>query len=295
MSIDLRRKILPSSVCEDESANLGPCMAVNNLLPPTTLYRESLVDPMPGAFFDRTGMATGFCFLQSLDPAALAARDTFVQGEGALFGIHVDTAGRGSSPYSSVNPLYQFRTSVPPGAVDTRFFPWGAYESAVQLAVGFTLNVKTINLRGGASAAYGHPTLEFIDRSSGRHLYFTVLTYGTIEPADYLAPDVSTGKVIVGTTFRPDTPFGRSLGLATLRTPSGFVSPNSWGWGGRFELRMDRGEFQRVLDAARSVDPALSPDPADYLVDNFHFNNEVFGDGEIGVNMDAYTLQLLRR
>jgi hypothetical protein len=116
-----------------------------------------------------------------------------------------------------------------------------------------------------------------------------------VPAGDYLAPDVGTGKVIVGTTFRPDSPFGRSLGLSTLDTPSGFVPPNPWGWGGAFEFRMNRAEFQKVLDAARSVDPALSAAPADYLVDNFHFNNEVFGDGDIGLNLTGYTLELRRR
>jgi hypothetical protein len=194
-----------------------------------------------------------------------------------------------------VNPLYQMHTTVAPGAFDDRFFPWAPRESDVELALKFTLNVKTIDTIGPGSAAYGHPTIEFIDRSSGHHLYFTVSTYGTVPPADYLAPDVGSGKVIVGTTFRADSPYGRSFALPTLSTPSGFVSPNSWGWGGPFEFRMDRAEFQRVLDAARTVDQALSSAPADYLVDNFHFNNEVFGDGDIGINIEGYTLELLRR
>ncbi len=51
----------------------------------------------------------------------------------------------------------------------------------------------------------------------------------------------------------------------------------------------------RVLDAARTLDPALSADPADYLLDNFHFNNEVFGDGEIGINLADYKVELIRR
>jgi len=168
----------------------------------------------------------------------------------------------------------------------------------VEPALQFTLNVKSIQAFTPGSAAYGHPTIELIDQRSGHHLYFTVITYGTppaVPAGDYLAPDVGTGKVIVGTTFRADSPYGRSLGLPTLATPSGFVPPNPWGWGGYFELRMDRDEFQNVLDAARTIDTALSPSPADYLIDNFHFNNEVYGDGEIGINLAGYTLQLLRR
>jgi len=209
----------------------------------------------------------------------------------------VDTLNRGPSMYSSVNPLYQFHSSATPGAFDDRFFPWTGYESDTELKVSFTLNVKTMNVIGAASAGYGHPTIEFIDQRSGHHLYFTVLTYDDrpITDADYLAPDVGTGKVIVGTTFRASSPYVRSFGLTTLQAPSGFVAPNPWGLGGYFEFRMDRDEFQRAVNAARTVDSALSADPADYLVDNFHFNNEVFGDGEIGLNLDSYTLALLRR
>jgi hypothetical protein len=58
---------------------------------------------------------------------------------------------------------------------------------------------------------------------------------------------------------------------------------------------VDEAQFQRILDAARTVDAALSASAADYLLDNFHFNNEVFGDGEIGINLAGYTLELVRR
>jgi hypothetical protein len=291
--------VLPSAQCEDESIHRGPCVAINNLPTPSAVF-PTVSGSGPAAFTALTGQT----FATKLFVVPPVSADTspgfaFVQQAGDTLGIHVDTTGRGPSMYSSVNPLYQMHTTVETGAFDDRFFPWAGRESEVQLAVSFTLNVKTIATRSAGSAAYGHPTVEFIDQRSGRHLYFTVATYGTPPalpgPPDYLAPDVSTGKVIVGTTFRADTPFGRSIGLSTLDTPSGFVAPNPWGWGGAFELRMDRAEFQKVLDAARTVDPALSAAPADYLVDNFHFNNEVFGDGEIGINLASYTLQLLRR
>jgi hypothetical protein len=300
VAIDLEHKILPSATCEDESVNRGPCMAVNNLPAPTTPYPITVPFTTPKAFFDRTGMDVPFDYVLGAPDPSTSPSHVFVQAPygfagQVLLGIHVDTRDRGSSAYSSINPLYQFHTTAAPGTFDDRFFPFGPSESDTQLDVHYTLNVKTIETRGEGSAAYGHPTLEFIDQRSGHHLYFTVLTYGTVAPADYLAPDVGTGKVIVGTTYRPDSPYITSLGLPTLPTPSGFVSPNFWGWGGYFEFRMDRAQFQRVIDAARTVDPALSSSPADYLVDNFHFNNEVYGDGEIGVNLADFTLELLRR
>lgn len=290
----LDARVRPSAQCEDESLNIGPCIAVNNLPAPAALLTP--VQNPPADFFQRTGFTSAWNYV--LDPsqvAATSASNVFFQVDGTTMGVHVDTRDKGAGSLSSLNPLYQFHTGVEPGAFDQRFFPFGKYESEVQLSISFTLNVKTINVRSAGGAAYGHPTIEFIDQRSGHHVYFTVLTYGTVQPADYLAPDTGTGKVIVGTTFRDGSPYGRNFGLPTLPTPSGFQSPNFWGWGGAFEFRMDRPEFQRVLDAARTVDPALSSQPADYLVDNFHFNNEVFGDGEIGINLAGFRLQLLRR
>lgn len=291
-------RVLPSPECEDESNNRGPCIAINNLPTPSALY-PTIAGDTPAAFTELTGQPrTTKLFVVPPASAELSPRFAFVQEAGATLGVHVDTNGRGASPYSSVNPLYQFHTVIAPGDFDDRYFPFAAHESDVELALRFTINVKSIEARTAGSAAYGHPTIEFIDRRSGHHLYFTVMTYGTppaVPAGDYLAPDVATGKVIVGTTFRADTPFGRSLGLPTLATPSGFVAPNSWGWGGTFEFRIDRAEFQKVLDAARTVDAALSASPADYMVDNFHFNNEVYGDGEIGINLAGFTLDLLRR
>ena len=292
-------KILPSAVCEDESVSRGACMAVNNLPAPATPFPVMPQPGMPADFFDRTGLDSSHDYVTSsaFGTPSVLARDAFVQIDGTTLGVHVDTHSRGASMYSSVNPLYQFHSTATPGTFDDRFFPWTGYESDTELKVSFTLNVKTLDVAGAGSAAYGHPTLEFIDQRSGHHLYFTVLTYDgrPITDTDYLAPDVGTGKVIVGTTFRASSPYIRSLGLPSLRTPSGFVSANSWGLGGYFEFRMDRDEFQRVVDAARTVDAALSSAPADYLVDNFHFNNEVYGDGYIGLNLDSYKLELLRR
>jgi len=296
-------KVMPSAQCEDESVNIGPCVAVNNLATPNQVYRI----PPPAApgsdvgfeFFDRTGLFTSTAFVVDPSlPAPLASNDVFVQRTDApaAVGIHVDTANRKANDLSSVNPLYQFHNSAGPGLRDDRFFPFAAYESEAELAISFELHVRRIRLRSPGSAAYGHPTLEFVDTRSGHHVYFTVLAYGTVPPGDYLAPDPGTGKVIVGTTFRPNASYGRSVRDSVLATPDGFDDPNlSLASHGNFEFRMNRAEFAAALAAARSVDSAVSPDPADYLMDNFHFNNEVFRDGEIGITLTNYKLQLLRR
>lgn len=295
--IDLARKILPSAECEDERVNLGPCMALNNL--PVPRSPANVGETPPRDFFERTGMSSLLNYVVHGSGLQAAVENVFVQsGTGSrtsLLGIHVDTRSRGAATLSSVNPLYQLRTTVAPGAFDTRFFPWAPAEDAVQLKVSYVANVKRIEVRNAQSHAFGHPTLEFTDRRSGRNLYFTALTYGTVSPNDVLVVDGSTGKVIVGSSLGATSPYLRNFGLPSLYTPPGFVAPNYWGWGGAFEFRIDRGEFQRVLDAARTLDPALSSDPADYLLDNFHFNNEVFGDGEIGLNLADFKVELVRR
>jgi uncharacterized protein DUF5648 len=294
-----RDRILPSSQCEDEAVSDASCMAVDNLPVPDAflqLYGADLAGP---EFFDKTGLDVSGDATRVLpgDLSPAAASNVFVQGGGDyIMGIHVDTRSRGAAALSGVRPLYRFHTGVAAGASDQRFFPWsGPREDDVQLSLSFRLNVKRLDVRTPGGHAYGHPTIEFVDQRSGKHLYFTALTYGTVGQADILMRDMGTGTTIVGTTLRPENPYLRNLGTGTLALGSGFVSQAPAGFGGAFSFAMDRGEFQRVIDAARNVETALSPDPGDYLVASFQFKNEVFGDGEIGLNLDGLVLQLLHR
>lgn len=300
VAIPLREKILPSAQCEDETRNLGPCLALNNLPVPRSelaYFRES----PPTAFSERTGLSVPIVYVVDASSPEAAARNVFVQGVAlgtttATLGIHIDSRDRGPNLLSSVNPLYQLRTSAPPGAFDARFFPFGPAEGPLEIRVGYGVLVKRLEARNDRSHAYGHPTLEFMDRKSGRNLYFTAGTYGTVAPGGtFLAVDETTGKVIVGTSLEAGSPYLRNLGLAQVHLPRSFVSPSALGTGGAFEFRIDRAEFQRVVDAARTLQPDLSPDPADYLLDNFHFNNEVVGDGEIGLRLSGFRVELVRR
>ena len=303
VSTFLPGKVRPSAECEDETLNLGPCVAVNNLPTPATQVAFSGYPYDTSAFFAYTGTHSSYVF--TADPASPSTTQ-FVQldyfyangvGTPALFGIHVDSTKRFGGTLSSINPLYQFHTTALPGTFDDRFFPWTGYESPTELRVSYTLNVKTIRSTTPGGGAYGHPTLEFIDTKSNHHLYFTAGTYETMPlvHGNFLAIDSGTGKVIVGSTLRTDSSYFRIFGLGTLQTPSDFVAPNPWGYGGYFEFRMNRDEFQHVLDDGRKLDAALSGNPDDYIVDNFHFNNAVAGDGEIGINLAGYKLEVWKR
>jgi len=194
-----------------------------------------------------------------------------------------------------VNPLFQFSRFDPAsGEPDDRLTPWaGQYDTDVEIAISFDLRVKRLAAPAG-SAAYGHPTLSLFDRRSQIHFYFIVMTYGTVASVDNVLRDGPHGDVIVATAFR-DSRFGRSLGAATLATPSPFASPSVEGTGGRYEFRFGRDEFASIIAAARTLEPGLSANPADYLFDDYHFNNEIFGDGEIGLTLGSMGLKLLRR
>ena len=290
-------QIRPSAECEDESIHLGPCIAVNNLpVPASLLSTDSVTDP---PFAERTGLNRLPTFVLDASRPLESASNVFVQiAAPDTFGLHVDTRSKGPNAGSSINPLYQFTTGAPAGKPDLRIFPFGVSESEVELQVSFNLFVKTIEVRSAGGSAFGHTTLELIDQRSGKHVYFTTLAYGTVPegtPPVYIAFDTFTGRPIVGTSMRTDSPYIRPFGLPSLPTPSGFVSPHPWGWGGAFEFRVNRDEFTRIIASWRTLVPELSTDPADYFFDNFHFNNEIGGDGEIGIWLQDYQVRLIRR
>lgn len=290
IDMPLAGNVQPSAVCMDEVRRTGPCIAINNLPVPSA---PRLAGPeVPGAISQLTGLATEV-YAPGTVPESGIARDVFVQASGATYGIHVDSRSKGGPIWSSINPLYQLASTRTPDR--DWFFPWRAmYPFPTQLSIRWRVEVRRIEARTPDSHAYGHPTLEFIDIRSGRHLYFTVLAYSTLEGGDYLAPDVASQIVIVGTTPRAGSPYGRSAGTGWIRMPRSYSAGAGIGETTQVDFRMDLAEFRRVLDAARSVDPALSIDPGDYLLDNYHFNNEVVNEGEIGINMEV-DLRLLRR
>jgi hypothetical protein len=296
---DLEGRIRPGAECENPAINLGGCMAVYNLDPPVrrllatdTRYLGFLTWIRPEVFDlpSPSSPPSEHVFIQRWEPTGYAP----------VVGIHLDTAHRGASRYSSVNPMYQLPTSGVPGAIDGPLFPWRPRTTGDESELLLTASVAlpSLILRGSDSHLYGHTTLNFMDQRSGRRVHFNVLAYGTMDGADLVAPDTPGRKVIVGTTFR-DSPWMRNLGSPTLKP--GFLglrlhtTIGSPFYSGRYGFIMNRHEFQNVLNAARSVDPALSPDPNDYLLDNFQFKNEVAGDGKIGVRLSDFGLHVMRR
>ena len=59
-----------------------------------------------------------------------------------------------------------------------------------------------------------------------------------------------------------------------------------------FKFSINRSHFQGIVNAAQKIDPLLSGDVADYALANFHFNNEVYLDGELGLTLSNYKLEI---
>ncbi|CAH1905802.1 conserved hypothetical protein [Candidatus Nitrotoga sp. HW29] len=214
-------KVQAKTVCENESVNLGPCVALYQLPEMPNVIQPFLppwyVDQNPVYDFG-TDQITGFLDLMrwsgNLHSSQLTANfetHSFVKTGYDTFGIYVNSYERGTFAYTSINPLYQFTTTPPlPGAQDLRVFPWHD-ERPHDVVVSFKLEVRTIRRANPESHAYGHPTLQFIDAKSHRHFYFTLQTYGTVAPGDSLTLDASTGRPIVSTVFRSNPAFGTRL------------------------------------------------------------------------------------
>lgn len=299
------RIIRPSAECENEALNLGPCIALNQIArlqneivswaPPWYVTRGPYYSP---AFSQLTGHDGDVHTAQPVNDANGAAQRSFVQTLFASsdFGIHVSSLDRTLGKLASINPLYQFATAAPAGgAPDARIFPW-RFGRQNDLEVSFNLRVRMARHAGPEGQAYGHPTLQFMDTRSGRHLYVTLGTYGTGvsgAPADLVMVDSSTQRVIVGTSFRAHPRFGKRLagdflpcdGVATAGTCAQPAAD-------AFAFRIGRDDFREVLALARALNPQLSATPEDYILANFHFNNEVHMAAELGLALRNFKLEL---
>jgi hypothetical protein len=245
---------------------------------------------------DRTGLGSGTVLAAKGPSIQEAASDAFVLlADARTFGIHLDTRSRGPAPQSSIDPLFEFEVFPPAaGAPDPRFMPFtGPDAGNVEVAFSFDHRVKRVTAASN-SLAYGQAVFTPLDLKAERHFYFVVDVFGTQPLVDNVLIDSATGQAIVETGFRA-SPYGRNLGAGSFATPSPFVSPSLEGTGGHYEFRFNVDEFRRILAAVRTIDPRLSADPADYLFDDFHFNTEVIGDGEIGETIANIEVRLLRR
>jgi hypothetical protein len=299
-------QVRPSAECEDESINLGPCIALNQIprltnmimawAPPWYVTRG---DNYSLVFEQVTGLDSNVFTAQAPADTNAVALHSFAQSNfssSTQIGIHVSALDRTVGTLASINPLYQMSTAAPASwQTDARVFPW-AWAHDNQIDVSFDLHVQMVRRGDSSSHAYGHPTLQFRDLRSGHQLYVTLGAFGTnvtnIED-DYTAIDGGTGRVIVGTNFRADPAFGRRISGEAMIC-HGDATSGDCGMSGAqpYHFRIRRADFPVILERARALDPALSTDPADYILANFHFNDEIFGDAQLGLTLADYRLDV---
>jgi len=292
-------ELLQAPVC-DREANAGrSCFAFSNLPVPFVTYpaaAASFPDQLADAFAGKTMVNTmgTLPFTANIALPAesrdAAAKDVFVQlvrDFPDVFGLHLSTLSKGGLPYSSITPMK--RLAAEAGGVDRRLFAYAPrYATSYELRFTFEMGARPITLEPG-SAGYGVGTIEFQDRESQLRVRLNMLAYGTAAAAEFAARDPE-GVVIVGTSFRQGTPYGRSFGSG-VQVP-GRPPPAIGDVRGTYAWFMKREEFARALAAARGIDSRLSADPANYFVRSFGVINEIAGSGEMSAVLLSIRLAL---
>lgn len=283
---------------------VGSCVMVRTLQRPASLEGgdEFGFGQVPQAFIDRTGFVAPFVITEGAVSLSDRVFGTFVQfGDPGQVGLHVGTASRTfQGTPAALDVVYNINHFTTVGAVDKRLQPFlRAYDVPVELSMSFLLFVNTID-KDGVSRTRGRFRLLLLD-ASDRRLDFVAEIYGDSEPQAAVIFDkgpqnlLSPGHVVVSTSIA-DATFGRPANnLPFLLTQGNFRSFNPWGYGGAFDYRIDLAALQRVVDAARTLDPSYSPDAAEYQVLSYRIENEIDGTGRLGLNTRDVKLQLLRR
>lgn len=304
--------IMPTADCENEDENLGACVALNQTSKLPFVYEWTL-PALPSGPVAHPSMAShltgvdGILHSSIADPTQVTTH-SFVQlppidGYRSGFGIYVNgrdfsTTVPNAERLMSINPIYQFRTRSPAdGEADRRLMPWRDSRFTRSLLLSFYLRVAHVRRSDSSAHAIAHPVIELLDTRSGRNLYITIGAAQTVPLAsrpedDYFAFDSGTGKVIVSTSFRNNPSFGTVQSGQTFFCEADAVSHSCNANPGYFSMLLSAADIAAVVRKARTLDPALSPNIADYAIDNFSFNNELLNNAQLGLYLADYTLRI---
>ena len=300
-------RVVRSALCEDEITGLGGCVGINQqpemprIIP---LDQQTQTDPAVIPFARRTGTTGDVHTAQTTGTSYEIDTRSFAQTKmnSAEIGIYVNGFDRTTSiPATSVNPIYQFTTTPPvPGEADRRIMLWKDSVNR-EIELSFGLLIKIMQRANEQGYAQSHPVIELIDTRSRRNFYITIGAAAVAPlPANaegyFLFKDFGVGNAIVSTIFRDNPGFGvRLVGNAfwcNTANNTGSCPQTAT----LFAFRLRRQDIAFVIAKARTLDPVLSADIADYAIDNFSFNNEVSPpDGQVGLTLTNYTLSIFNR
>lgn len=304
--------VMSTADCENEEENLGACVALNQTKSMPHVYHWLPELPNLGQTHHPSGawQLTGVdgVLLSAISDPAEVTRHSFVQlppidGYRSGFGIYVNggdfsTDTPVAERLMSINPIYQFRTRSPAaGEADRRLMPWRDSRFTRSLLLSFYLRVAHVRRADSSSHAIAHPVIELLDTRSGRNLYITIGAAQTVPLVsrpedDYFAFDSGTGNVIVSTSFRSNPSFGTVQSGQTFFCDADAVSHSCNTSPGYFAMLLSPADIAAVVRKARTLDPTLSPNIADYAIDNFSFNNELLNNAELGLYLADYTLRI---
>ena len=290
--------VAPSAACNTINGKTGPCVAlvglpdmtqsIGKFVPP----RFSDVNPdYSPAFAQITGWVPFTDTVWTAWPAEQAPSHSFVEWvlSGMPVGVHVDGTERTAGDYASASPSYRIIPAN--GFGPDALYPWvDGHEH--DLFIGFQLLMTTVRRNDDASHAYGGPVIDFVDFRSGKHVFVSVLAFGTQQPGDVVARDANNGTPIVGTTFRPDPLFGRRMVGDFIPCVADASSGSCTSTGIDFSFRIDQDDFVKVIGLARTLEPQLSTSITDYFVAGFQFRNETFRNARLGLEVHAVNLRV---
>lgn len=274
----------------DESAREGTCVMARSLPPLANSGPDQ-----PGLYFmTRVGsLGTVLHTAQPLTDAQAVAANSFAQAGPGYFGFQLVGANRVGGPLATMGVVHVIEPE--------RVFPWGdGRERDLRLSFSLYADLGRPLAAADPSQAYGLGVLRFRDRISSRALMVTLQAFGKGPPGNAVMRDAFTGQPIVSTFFSffgaPSAAFGRTDAGShaqcsdAIPLPTCFVSV-------RFSplpyaFRIARADFVKIIAMAREVDPALSPDPADYRVSSFQFRGETYLDAKVAFSIYGLTLTL---
>ena len=255
------------------------------------------IQPTTAGYFDRTGAITAYVSSYSYSTDAEASAHSFVQ----LRDLYTETLGGGFFVTSADRSNGRVSGVTAKSPVPSRFQsskdlaqPFAArYDVGMDLALSIQPYVKRIRTTGEDSQAFVFSEIVFVDDTSKRKLQLNLFAIGTPAVGDFVGLD-GNENVLAVFALGPAMTYGRSAGLPLLRPPRTFDSPSPYGYGGDFGYRINRTEFESLLQSARIAQPLLSADARDYRIESFSFKSQVALTAEIGYNLQKHELSLER-